>query len=158
MRPASWGGRVAVLIVLGGAALGGCHHQRLEHQTLDGTVRVGGVERFPEVVLVPAGGGKGVPLRGPPALARVAGLEITAVGRQEGATFRVERFTVVAANGVPAADGRLLDKGGSLYLVTADGTRHALVGPPPGLRAHAGHRVWVSGPLEREPVAYGIIE
>ncbi len=153
MRPASWGGRVAVLVVLGGAALGGCHHQ-----TLNGIVRVGGVEPFPEVRLIPAGGGKGVPLSGPPALARVAGLEIAAVGRQEGATFRVERFTVVAANGVPAADGRLLDKGGSLYLVTADGTRHALVGPPPGLRAHAGHRVWVSGPLEREPVAYGIIE
>ncbi|MGH7519172.1 MAG: hypothetical protein ACREOC_17195 [Gemmatimonadales bacterium] len=152
MKQPAWGGRAAALVMLGGAALGACHHP-----TLDGTVRVSGVDPFPEVLLLPAGGGKGIPLAGPPARARVAGLEITAVGRQEGATFQVERFTVVAANEVPATDGRLVDEGGRLYLVTADGARHALVGPPPGLRAHAGKRAWVRG-LDREPVAYGIIE
>jgi hypothetical protein len=109
-------------------------------------------------VLAPPGGGESIPLLGPPALERVAGLEIAATGRHEGSKFRVERFTVIAANGVPATDGQLESENGSLVLLTRDGVRHTIVSPPPGLRAHVGRRVWVSGPLDREPVAYGMIE
>jgi hypothetical protein len=36
--------------------------------------------------------------------------------------------------------------------------RHALVNPSPNLRAHVGARVWVSGSLDQEPIAYGIIQ
>jgi hypothetical protein len=32
------------------------------------------------------------------------------------------------------------------------------VNPPPLLRSSVGHRAWVSGALDRAPVAYGIIE
>ena len=80
------------------------------------------------------------------------------IGRLAGTELGVERFVVVAANGVPATDGWLVAEGAVLYLVTADGQRHPLVRPSPNLWAHAGSRAWVSGPLDREPVAYGIIE
>jgi hypothetical protein len=123
-----------------------------------GTVHVVGVEALPKVTLTPDAGGKALTLLGPPALKRVDGLRVAVVGRLAGGELRVERFTVVGANGVPATDGRLVADGAVLYLVTADGERHALVRPSPNLWAHAGGRVWVSGPLDREPVAYGIIE
>lgn len=159
MMPAlPWIGRVAALLLAGLGALAACHHRTSEGTTLEGTVRATGVAPFPEVLLLPADGGKGIPLEGPAALARVAGLQIAAAGRWDGARFAVERFTVQAANGVQAADGKLVDENGRLYLVTAEGARHALANPPPGLSAHAGHRVWVTGPLDREPVAYGLIE
>jgi hypothetical protein len=143
------------LTALGTAAalLAGC-----SHPTLNGIVRVTGVMPFQEVVLARGDGGESIPLLGPPALERVAGLEIAATGSYEGAKFRVERFTVVGANGLSATDGTLERDNGNVVLVTRDGGRHTLVSPPPGLRAQMGRRVWVSGPLDREPVAYGVIE
>ena len=146
------GGRLAALGTAA-ALLAGC-----SHPTLNGIVRVTGVMPFQDVVLAPAGGGESIPLLGSAALERVAGLEIAAAGSYEGAKFRVERFTVIGANGVPATDGTLERDNGNLVLVTRDGVRHTLVSPPPGLRAQLGRRVWVSGPLDREPVAYGMIE
>jgi hypothetical protein len=147
--------RALCLAALSAAAalLGGC-----QHRTLGGTVRVTGVAPFMEMLLVPSSGGQGIPLSGPPALNQVVGLEIAAVGQDEAGKFRVERFNVISANGIPATDGRLVQEGDRFQVVTEGGARHTLVSPPPGLRSHVGRRVWVSGPLDREPVAYGVIE
>lgn len=159
-------GIVAFLATLGVAGMA-CHQTRgappggAEATAADstlGTVRVVGVEALPRVTLVPDGGGAALTLVGPPALKRVDGLKVAVSGRLAGSELSVERFTVVAANGVPATDGRLVADGAVLYLVTADGQRYPLVRPSPSLWAHAGGRAWVSGPLDREPVAYGIIE
>ncbi|HEY6948853.1 MAG TPA: hypothetical protein VI297_08560 [Gemmatimonadales bacterium] len=158
---------LAVLLAALGVLAMACHQTRgappggadaTAADSIVGTVRVVGVEALPRVTLVPDGGGEARTLVGPPALQRVAGLRVAAIGRLAGTELRVERFTVVAANGVPATDGRLVADGAVLYLVTADGERHPLVKPSPNLWAHAGGRVWVSGSLDREPVAYGIIE
>ena len=126
--------------------------------SLEGTVRVVGVDALPVVTLVPDAASRSVTLDGPPSLRRVAGLRIAAVGERSGARLAVRRFTVLAANGVPATDGVLAADGDALMLVTSDGTRHRLVNPPPLLRSSVGHRAWVSGALDRELVAYGIID
>ncbi len=170
MRRASRSGAVALVVALGIAGMA-CHQARgvppgqADAEAADsvvGTVHVVGVEALAKVTLVPGTGGKALTLVGPPSLRRVDGLTVAAVGRAAetaaGAELTVERFAVVAANGVPATDGRLVADGAVLYLVTADGARHALVRPSPDLWAHAGGRVWVSGRLDQEPVAYGIIE
>ena len=146
-------GLIATAAAAAGILLGGC-----QHRTLNGTVRLVGPAPRAEVLLMPTSGGPGVPLAGPPSLEQVIGLDVAAVGTQEGRVFRVDRFTVVSANGIPATDGRLLHERDRLYLATPDGSRHALINPPPGLRNLVGRRVWVSGPLDREPVAYGMIE
>jgi len=126
--------------------------------SLEGIVRVVGVDALPVVTLVPDDASRSVTLDGPPSLRRVAGLRIAVVGERSGARLAVRRFTVLAANGVPATDGVLAADGDALVLVTSDGTRHRLVNPPPLLRSSVGHRAWVSGALDRELVAYGIID
>jgi hypothetical protein len=166
MRRASRPGLLAILATLDVLCIG-CHQTqgappgRADAEAADtvmGTVRVVGVAALPRVTLARDGGAGALTLIGPPPLRRVDGLRVAVIGRLAGSELTVERFTVVAANGVPATDGRLVADGAVLYLVTADGARHPLVRPSPNLRAHAGGRAWVSGPLDREPVAYGIIE
>jgi hypothetical protein len=123
-----------------------------------GTVQIVGTDPFPRTVILPANSGISLRLIGPPSLQRVNGLEVQVVGRRAGDQFTVKSFLVVGANGQPTTDGRLVSDGGTLYIVTEDGVRHALVSPSSNLRARVGQRVWVSGPLDREPVAYGFIE
>ncbi len=67
-------------------------------------------------------------------------------------------FRVIAANGVLANDGTLVVDGSQAVLLTEDGRRLPVVRPSAGLRAAIGHRVWISGPLDGETVAYGVIE
>jgi hypothetical protein len=126
--------------------------------SLQGIVRVVGVDALPQVVLVLDDASPAVTLDGPASLRRVAGLRIAVLGDRAGARFAVRRFVVLSANGVAATDGLLAADGETLVLVTPDGARHRLVNPPSLLRASVGHRAWVSGPLDREPVAFGIIE
>jgi hypothetical protein len=116
------------------------------------------VDALPQVVLVLDDASPAVTLDGPASLRRVAGLRIAVLGDRAGARFAVRRFVVLSANGVAATDGLLAADGETLVLVTPDGARHRLVNPPSLLRAGVGHRAWVSGPLDREPVAFGIIE
>jgi hypothetical protein len=168
MERASWLG-VAVALALGLAAAG-CHHRNGDAasnsqqadpempDTLEGTVHVGGVQAFPKITLLGDSGARSVALEGPETLARVAGLRVAVFGRRTDDKFVVKRFGVLAANGVPATDGRLVAEGDALALETADGVRHQLSRPSPGLQQHVGHRVWVAGPLDQEPVSYGVIE
>jgi hypothetical protein len=121
-------------------------------------VRLVGVDADPQVTLAFDDGRASVALVGASTLRRVDGLRVVVIGSRRGTQLVVGRFTVVAANGLPATDGVLTADGDALTLVTSDGMRHQLVNPSPALRAAAGHRVWVSGPLDRAAVAYGIIE
>ena len=123
-----------------------------------GRVQVVGVAAAPKVTLVPTDGGTVLTLTGPASLRNLDGLGVSVVGWRKGPELRVVRFAVVAANGLLATDGRLVADGRTLYLETADGHRHALVAPSPRLWEHVGARAWVSGPLDHEPVAYGLIE
>jgi hypothetical protein len=125
--------------------------------SIAGIVQVVGVAALPRIVLL-RGGAPTLTLSGPASLANLNGLKIGAVGQVDGSTLTVSRFTILEANGVRATDGRLVTEGGDLYLETADHVRHRLVNPSPRLRERVGHRVWVSGSLDKEPVAYGFID
>jgi hypothetical protein len=130
----------------------------VQGDTIIGTVQLVGTDPFPRTVILPANSGLSLRLIGPPTLQHVNGLEVQVVGQRAGDQFTVKSFLVVGANGQSATDGRLVMDSGTLYIVTEDGVRHALVNPSPNLRARVGQRVWVSGPLDREPIAYGFIE
>ena len=166
MRPAPRYRFAAISAALG-LAVAACHQAngappgRADAEAVDtivGTVQVVGVEALPRVTLVRDGGSGALTLTGLSSVRRADGLRVAVVGRLVGSELAVKGFTVVAANGVAATDGRLVAEGATLYLVTGDGVRHPLVRPSPTLWAHVGGRAWVSGPLDREPVAYGIIE
>jgi hypothetical protein len=125
--------------------------------SLAGTVQLVGTVASHRIVLIREGAAT-LTLSGPAALANLNGLRVGVVGHLDRSRLAVSRFAVLEANGVEATDGRLVAEGDALYLETADGIRHRLVQPSPKLREQIGHRVWVSGPLDREPVAYGFIE
>ena len=126
--------------------------------TLRGTVVVAGSEPLTQVVLRTAAGD--VVLDGARrVLERVAGLEVAVEGgRQADGRFRVERMEVRASAGVPAVDGTLAREGERWVLLTADGRRFPIARLPAPLRAKAGARVWLAGPLDRAPDSWGVIE
>jgi hypothetical protein len=126
--------------------------------SIEGIVRVVGLDALPVITLAFDNGAPSLTLDGPASLRRATGLRVAIVGTRNGSHFTVRRFTVVSANGVSATDGVIAEYGDALVLVTSDGARHKLVSPPTLLRQNIGHRVWVSGPLTREPVAYGILD
>lgn len=156
------------IALIGGVIACGCHRasQGSEDKTTDasaadslqGIVAIAGVDALPQTMLTFEDGKPAVSLVGASALRSIAGLRVAVIGRRSGTQFTVRQFMVVAANGVPAIDGMLVADGDALTLVTADGKRLRLVSPSPALRGAVGHRVWVSGPLNRAPVAYGVIE
>lgn len=158
----------AVWFTLAAACVIACHSNRAgseidparaaQGDTIIGTIQIVGTDPFPRTVILPANAGIPMRLIGPPPLQRLDGLQVQVVGQVAGEQFTVKSFQVLSANGQPATDGRLAMDGGTLYIVTQDGVRHPLVNPSPNLRARVGQRVWVSGPLDREPIAYGYIE
>jgi hypothetical protein len=148
----------ACVIACGGNRPANTGVDTTQADTIIGTLQLVGTDAFPRVILVPAVSGLTLNLIGPPILRRVDGLQVQVAGRLAGEQFYVKSFMVLSANGQQATDGHLIVDGGVYYLVTQDGARHQLVNPPPNLRGHVGGRVWVSGPLDREPIAYGIIQ
>ena len=71
--------------------------------------------------------------------------------------FVVDAFAVRVVGGQPAVDGILVAVNGGYALRLVDGTLRALVDPPAGLIGYLGCRVWVAGPSDRAPVAFGVI-
>jgi|688.fasta_scaffold174901_1 hypothetical protein len=94
-------------------------------------------------------------------LRAAAGLEIEIAGRPVGAaadrTLHVEHFVVRAADGTAAHDGVLRDSPQGVVLERVDRTRTLLPALPPALREQIGARIFWVGPLDRFPVAYGIL-
>ncbi len=156
------GRRAALAAML--VSVGGCHraHQSTPADTteriLHGTVSVTGTGFEQHLVLNPGAGS--VSLHATPsdstALTRVAGLELSVRGVDEGSGLRVRSFTVVSVNGSPAIDGIVRVDGDRVYIETASG-RRALGNPPSALRRMDGARVWIQGPLDTGPNQYGII-
>ena len=101
-------------------------------------------------------------------LERVSGLEVSVAGvltaernmtaSPRGApVFEVRHFFVRAADGQPAVDGVLTSQNGAYYLLSANGVRHDVPNLPAALRAQVGARIFLVGPLDRAPSAFGII-
>jgi hypothetical protein len=132
----------------------------LQPPTAEGRVDVVGVEPLLTIVLRTSDPKHPILLDGPlmTQLRHVNGLDVLVTGRRHDRFITVDSFKVMSANGVPATDGTLASAGDTLILVTDDGIRHPLVHPSPTLRSEVGGRIWVSGPLDREPVAYGLID
>lgn len=128
--------------------------------TLRGTPAVVGTDRFNQVVLKPAGGGKSIVLAGSQVhlIRNASGADVWVSGtRRADGQFEVSRFEVRAADGAPAFDGTLEQQGSQFYLVTADGRRHVVNNVPAALRSHVGERVWLTGTLEKGPVTFGVL-
>lgn len=102
-------------------------------------------------------------------LRAIAGVEVMVTGRRtmeidraaspRGAVvFRVERFVVRAVDGIPAEDGELVSSSGGFALRRADGKELKISALPPALRTRVGARIYLAGPLDRGPAAYGVID
>jgi hypothetical protein len=152
--------------VLASAALAACasnetragdHASVMAADTVRGVVDVVGAEPSTSIVLrTPAGD---VTVSGERRLlSQLAGVEVTL----QGAMAAPRQFTaalvhVRAVQGVPAIDGVLERQGAGFVLRTADGSRLALPHLPSALTDRAGSRIWLAGPLDRAPAAYGVI-
>jgi hypothetical protein len=94
-----------------------------------------------------------------PAMLSVIGAQVKVNGvAQGGGMFDTYSFVVLAVAGLPAADGVLQKTDDGYALQLADGTARPLVNPPAALIAHLGQRVWVSGPQDAPPAAFGVIQ
>jgi hypothetical protein len=157
--------RLALALLATGAA---CHrapvaatlssNPHVAADSLQGVVRIVGDEAFPTTTLSFDDGSPALALDNASLLKNVAGSRVAIVGIRRGNRLVVDRFTVLSVHGVTAADGVLAIDDGTLILVQPNGARLRLMRPPPGLRALAGHRVWVSGEVDEAPVAYGVIK
>lgn len=128
--------------------------------TLRGTVAVVGADPGSLVTLRLQDPDAEVFLQGAelPALKRVQGAEVWIAGRKTGEqSFLVVAFEVRSVDGVATVDGILTGIPGDLVLLTSDGRRLGVRQPGPELPNHTGARVWIAGPLEEAPVAWGII-
>ncbi|HEU4559079.1 MAG TPA: hypothetical protein VFS20_14560 [Longimicrobium sp.] len=126
---------------------------------LRGTVDIVGSEPGTWVVLRLGGGRRDVTLLGDTRLLRrLAGLEVAVWGASESpGVFRVTRVEVRAADGIAAVDGVLARQGAGWVLVTHDGRRLPVARLPQALRGMEGARVWLAGPLDRDPDSSGVI-
>lgn len=125
-----------------------------------GTVAVTGSDPGTTVILRTVSAGPVLTLTGPQAalIARVSGAEIWARGAREDARhFQVSAFGVRSVDGVSAVDGILMKHGDSYMLQTSDGKHLAIARLPAALAEKVGARIWLSGPLDRDPNAFGII-
>ena len=129
--------------------------------TARGIVAVVGTSFDSHVILRQPGGARSVTLAGPQArtVGALSGADVWVSGtRDQSGRITVSRFVVRAVDGAPALDGTLIAHGQQLLLVTRDGKQHPIENPPPALRDHVGARIWVTGPLERGPITFGVIE
>ena len=128
--------------------------------TARGIVAVVGSDRNTQVVLKLEPTAPYLTLTGPQtdALRRTMGADVWVTGTRKDNSLEVSSFVVRTVDGVPALDGRVAADGDKLYLVTPEGVRRLIVHPPPPLRSHIGARVWITGALDRDPVAFGLIE
>lgn len=82
---------------------------------------------------------------------------VQAIDGSVGGLF-VRSFTVLAMNGLPAIDGVLEAAGGGYALRPANGSPRQLTDPPSALIQHVGARMWVTGDVSKEIIAFGLLE
>jgi hypothetical protein len=91
-------------------------------------------------------------------IGHVSGAEVSAKGARAGTQLNASQFIVRSVNGEPAIDGTLKTEGGSLFIVTAEGTRTRIVAPPPPLVGQDGARVWITGDPAKAVSSFGFID
>jgi hypothetical protein len=92
-------------------------------------------------------------------LASLSGAEVVVWGRRsEQHVLDAVSFAVRTVDGAAAVDGILERSGDAYALRLTDGSRRMVTRPSPALRERVGSRVWVTGPADVEPQAFGIIE
>lgn len=128
--------------------------------SIRGVVSVTGTSFEKHVMIAERGTQRRVEVTGPLAttLGRVAGTEVSATGTFAGTQLEAKQFVVRAADGQPAIDGTLKTEGGSLFIVTADGTRTRIAAPPPPLVGKDGARVWITGDPAKSVASFGFID
>lgn len=159
-------GALAMLVVAGalvacvrGPSVGdGNRSDSIAADTLRGTVAIVGAEPATSVMLQDDQGAA-TPLQGEEATLRaLAGIEVAVRGLAGGrGTFQVASVAVRAHMGVPAVDGILVRRGAGWALITAPGDTVPIAYLPEVLRGSEGARVWLAGPLDRSPDAWGTI-
>jgi hypothetical protein len=126
--------------------------------TLRGIVRIVGAEPATSITIDAGAGGTVVVTGERSVLEQLSGIEVTVWGeRQSQDRFSAARVAVRAVAGVTAVEGVLQRDGDRYVLVTADGLRLPVPHLPEELRSRVGVRMWVAGPLDRPPDAYGVI-
>jgi len=154
---------LGILAPLMTAALA-CHHPApkpsvaIEADSLRGIVSITGTS-FEQQLVLRSGTTATLLSAAPPdsaALSRLGGVEVLVVGRTDGNRFRVEHLTALSVAGSPVVDGIVRKYGDRVVVETTRGPL-PLGNPPSGLRALAGARVWIGGPLNTGPNTYGVI-
>jgi hypothetical protein len=131
-----------------------------------GVLSVVGAEPLTALLLTPARGAA-VAIEGSQAVVMrgLSRLEVTAMGRMTtrrsssspmSYVFEADTFVVRAADRVVAYDGIVVQAADGFYLVSGD-SRVSVAYLPAALRDRLGARVFVVGPLDRAPIAYGTI-
>jgi hypothetical protein len=125
--------------------------------SLRGIVGVRGNDSVPDLVLVT--GGDTIAIRGSDlgTLRRVIGFDVAVRGARSGAAFDVAGFVVRAFHGERVTDGTLDVANGGFFVRTEDGGRADISQIPPPLRGEIGSRIYLVGPLDRLPSAFGVI-
>jgi hypothetical protein len=88
------------------------------------------------------------------------GAQVLAQGEAWGVgAMYVESFLILSVNDRPVRDGMLVwtPTGGYAMNLTAGAFGRPIVSPSPELQALVGHRVWVTGPEDGPPIAFGVI-
>jgi hypothetical protein len=131
-----------------------------KEDTVRGIVSNVGTARDHRVVVAPRDGGRRVEITGPLAIlvGHAAGADVWVAGVGSGTSIQAARFVVKTVDGAPAIDGTLRTEGGSLFIVTADGTRTRIAAPPPPLVGRDGARVWITGDPSKAVASYGFID
>jgi hypothetical protein len=176
-------GRRAGLALLGGAMAVACQAGQpgagavsidplsaVVADSVRGVISIVGTGEQSVIVLAPADGSASLVLDGAVrrAMRAASGLTVVVAGPRGAvratpgapvpmATMTVEWFRVRAVDGVPALDGTLLERDG-LYFLEMDGGRRAVISAlPEPLRRQVGGWVYIAGPLDVAPVAYGVL-
>lgn len=149
-------------------AAGSSDDVSMARDSVRGVLSVVGPEPLTALLLTPTSGGAAVAIEGSQALVMrgLSHLEVTAMGRMTSrrsasspmsSVFEADTFVVRASDRVEAHDG-LIARDGDRFLLVSGDSRTAAAFLPVGLRSRLGARVYLVGPLNRPPVAYGVIE
>ncbi len=137
--------------------------------TVRGTISFVGSEPGIEVVITPAKSEPYAVIGGQVARLKALGkVEVMLAGRVTRLrsmtaspmglkVFEADKFVVRAADGVPVYDGVIAREGDKFLLISASGRRWPVDHLPPTLRTLVGARVFLAGPLDKDPVSYGVI-
>lgn len=139
----------------------------IPRDSVRGVLAVVGAEPLTALLVVPTTGAA-VAIEGSQAMVMrgLSRLEVTAIGRlvsrrssasPTSMVFETDTFVVRASDRVEAHDGLIARDGDRFFLLRGD-SRVAVAFLPAALRGRLGVRVYLVGPLDQPPVAYGIIE